>query len=321
MKRYLLLVLITLMHSYLVHGGVHYFGNPVKYDQNINTFSPDGELNQVEYAGVASDKGDTVLVMLCDSYDGIKGVGDAKEESIVICLPASERNILVDRKFVDKVNKIDENVWMIYSGLSGDGRALVRLARKIIAQYRTKFGTSPSIAYLANVIGDIQHDFTLFANERPYGVSICLVGYSGASAQPEIYMSRPSGLISAWNSVVLGKNSGKALEYLDSSALYSYNYDSDHNAVPVLPSKSQALQTAFDVMNLPEVMGISELSEREKEDLFGEKYDKKEEKEQEEQQEERFSLRRKLDILVIQRGKDGAAASVKTIEGALNPPL
>jgi len=100
-----------------------------RYDKLINVWSPDGELLQVNYAETAGRRGLPVVCLKAKEGD---------EDIVVLCCARSSHSSLLDRRSVDKVNKVDEKggIWVAFSGLAGDGNALVRLSRKICSNYR-----------------------------------------------------------------------------------------------------------------------------------------------------------------------------------------
>lgn len=172
-----------------------------RYDKSINLFSPNGELLQVKYAEIAGDLGTTVIAI--PTYEN-------NEHGILLCSKSTNENdILMDKKLIRKVAKVDKNIWFVFSGYSGDGLALLRSAREYCLQYHMTFGNSPSISAIAKQLGQYQHRATLVGDERPLGVHAMLVGYDEYSDHPKIFSSRASGKVSQWKAYCIGKNSGK----------------------------------------------------------------------------------------------------------------
>ena len=120
------------------------------YDKSINLFSPNGELLQVAYAEVAGDRGATAVCV------------PTNEDSIIVCIESdSNFDILLDKRPIDKICKIEDNIWLTFSGFAGDGRSLIRQAREFCGRYRMTYGSSASIESVANFIGEKQHEATL----------------------------------------------------------------------------------------------------------------------------------------------------------------
>ena len=116
------------------------------YDKNVNIFSPSGELLQVEYAKKAGLQGNSVFCVQLGS-----------KHMVVCALRSVEERILLDRRSIDKINRIDHNSFVCFAGLAGDGRALVQVARSYCINKFASFGTYPSVRYIALHVGETQH--------------------------------------------------------------------------------------------------------------------------------------------------------------------
>lgn len=157
-------------------------GSDMRYDKNVNLFSSSGDLLQVQYAKNAGLRGASVLCS--QSADG----------DIILCVPTKpEIQTLQDRRSVDKVAKIGDGLWLAFSGLAGDGRALTRDAREFCLDYHAKFGCVPTVRSVARHIGQVQHMSTLTGGRRPFGVQVVLIGEEEPGGKLTIYNSEPSG--------------------------------------------------------------------------------------------------------------------------------
>lgn len=135
-----------------------------RYDKSINLFSPEGDLLQVGYAEIASEKGSTVVC------------APVNDNSLVVCIESDpDFDILLDKKHIDKISKVDDNIWMCFSGLVGDGRSMVRKARKFCLEYHVQYGSSPTVSSLANYLGEIQHQATLAGGTTLHNDSLLFV--------------------------------------------------------------------------------------------------------------------------------------------------
>lgn len=119
------------------------------YDKSINMFSPQGKLLQVDYAEIASNKGTPAIAIAGTNGD------------ILILTRTGSNDCFLDRKINDKVERIDDDIWACYSGLAGDSRAVVRVAREYAAEIRSSLGISPAVVSIAKKVGDFQHEATL----------------------------------------------------------------------------------------------------------------------------------------------------------------
>lgn len=155
-----------------------------RYDKNVNLFSSNGELMQVQYARNAGLKGAPILCSQTNDGD------------VILCVPTpADIQTLQDRRSVDKVAQIGDGLWFAFSGLAGDGRALLKYARTFCVDYQMKFGSTPSVRSVARVLGEVQHESTLTGGKRPYGVQVILVGVDDSGSRLSIYTSEPSGNI------------------------------------------------------------------------------------------------------------------------------
>lgn len=153
-----------------------------RYDKNVNLFSSNGELMQVQYARNAGLKGASILC------------SNTIEGDVIMCVPTpADIQTLQDKRSVDKVAQISDGLWFAFSGLAGDGRALLKYARNFCIDYQTKFGSTPSIRSVARVLGEVQHESTLTGGKRPYGVQVILIGMDETGSRLSIYTSEPSG--------------------------------------------------------------------------------------------------------------------------------
>lgn len=153
-----------------------------RYDKNVNLFSSSGELLQVQYARNAGLRGAPILC------------SQSAENDIILCLPTPAAvQALQDRRSVDKVAKVGDGLWLAFSGLAGDGRALTRAARQFCLDYSSKFGSNPTVRSVARYIGEVQHESTLTGGKRPFGVQVVLIGEDEPDGKLSIYNSDPSG--------------------------------------------------------------------------------------------------------------------------------
>jgi len=120
-----------------------------RYDKSITLFSPEGELLQVSYANVASKKGAPIICI------------KAMNNSLVLCCLSQDTRFLLDQRSIDKISRIDDSIWMGFSGLSGDGRSLIKKAMLYTNKFRLLYGSPATVAAVAREIGNLQHSATL----------------------------------------------------------------------------------------------------------------------------------------------------------------
>ena len=139
---------ISIILTICLNIGTFYRVNASQYDQMINLFDPNGELLQVRYAERASDKG---MPLICFVSEGC----------LVLLCRSPPHDVLFDHRTMDKVEKVDDDIWAAYCGLSGDGKSLIRSSRTFSLQFRKMFGYAPPVVSVARAIGEMQHEATL----------------------------------------------------------------------------------------------------------------------------------------------------------------
>ena len=168
------------------------------YDGNIVVFSPDGRMYQVEYAREAVKRGSTIAGIKVDA--GIVLVGDKRIG-----------NDLVEADTIQKVFRIDANIYMATSGLMADGRALVDIARRMSQSNRVTYDEEIQVPVLADMIASHMQSVTHGGN-RPYGVGLIVAGKS--SGKFHMFELDPSGTRIGYKAVVVGEKREEACAIL-----------------------------------------------------------------------------------------------------------
>jgi 20S proteasome alpha/beta subunit len=181
-----------------------------RYDKSITVFSPEGRLLQVEYADKASSKGKLVIC------------SQTSDDCIVICTATSKFDAIFDEKKQDKVAKISDGLYMIFSGLLGDAKSFASDAQQFCIQYKNTLDSAPGVSALGNFAGDLQYrssiyggnksttiltlnsyimglfpsfPFSILIGERPYGLNALLLGcdHDTTCKRPKILKMTASG--------------------------------------------------------------------------------------------------------------------------------
>src|SRR3989338_6208674 len=126
-------------------------------------FSPKGRLYQVEYASKIVEQGTLGTGVVFK--DGIL-LGAEKNVSSKLLLPQS----------IEKLFMVDEHIAIISSGLVGDARRLVKIAREKVQENRMLYDERIQIEPLVKEISAIKHAFTQYSGMRPFGVSFVIGG-------------------------------------------------------------------------------------------------------------------------------------------------
>jgi len=160
------------------------------YDLSCTTFSPDGRIFQVEYAGKAVDNSGTAVGVRCK--DGVV-MGVEKLTVSKMLEPGSNRRVFT----------VDNHAGLVFAGLSADARQLVNRARAESKNYKSFYYSPIPGKVLCERLSGYVHLYTLYAHLRPFGCSVILGTYS--NNEPQLYMIEPSGVSFAYYGAAIGK--------------------------------------------------------------------------------------------------------------------
>jgi 20S proteasome subunit alpha 6 len=169
-----------------------------KYDQDCITFSPQGRLNQVEYASEAVKQGMPVLGLRSDTH-------------VVICTFQKAMSELAS--YQQKIFKIDDHMCMGMAGLTADGRVLSEHMRGECLEHKYKFESNMPVGRLVTQVADMSQQKTQVASKRPYGIGL-LVGGVDATG-PHLFETCPNGEFFEYHAMAIGGRSTSAKTYLE----------------------------------------------------------------------------------------------------------
>ena len=160
------------------------FQTSSEYDRNVNTFSPEGRLLQVEYAIEAVKLGSSAVAVLCP-----EGVVFAVEKrlSSPLLIPTS----------VEKVFTIDDHIGVVMAGISADGRTMVEHIRVEAQNHRFSYNEPIGIRAVTQSICDLALAFGEGSRKkdgqmsRPFGTALLVAGVEGG--KPYLFHTDPSG--------------------------------------------------------------------------------------------------------------------------------
>jgi len=92
---------------------------------------------------------------------------------------------------------------MAIVGLLADARQLLTVARDEAKQYKSDYGVSIPVKYLADRLAMYMHAYTLYGFVRPFGCFIILSSYE--SDGPQLYGIEPSGVTYSYLGIAVGK--------------------------------------------------------------------------------------------------------------------
>jgi len=163
--------------------------NQAAYDRAITVFSPDGRLYQVEYAREAVKRGTTAVGIKC-------------QEGVVLIVDKRINSRLLEANSIEKIFRIDEHIGVASSGLVGDARALVDLARIEAQINRVTYDEPIDVETLAKKLGDHMQTYTQFGGARPYGTALLITGIS--DGQFRLFETDPSGTLLEYKATGIG---------------------------------------------------------------------------------------------------------------------
>lgn len=160
------------------------------YDLSTTTFSPDGRVFQVEYAGKAVDNSGTVVALRCK--DGIVFAVEKMVRSKMLVVGSNRR-----------IASIASHVGMACAGLTADARQLVNRARAECDGYKNNYGMDIPGNVLNERMSAFMHLFTVYWTVRPFGAA-ALMGVRSRDGY-ELYHLEPNGTAYRYFACAIGK--------------------------------------------------------------------------------------------------------------------
>ena len=159
------------------------------YSFSLSTFSPEGRIQQIEFAGKAVDNGPPCAAIT--TSDGVVLAKAYKKSDKALVVHDQSLHIL----------RVTENTLATYAGLPADFRALVDAARTIAIELEKTNGFPPSASMLATEVGRRVQERTQRGGFRPYGCSLLLASPSS------LYRVDPSGWVAPLRACAAGAGS------------------------------------------------------------------------------------------------------------------
>ncbi len=175
------------------------YDSRIPYDKSAAIWSPDGELVQLSYARKASEKGAAALGMILDNKT-ILLAGETLFDPLVVK--------------PDKIQQIDNKLFLIASGLSTDSNLLIGQARLVAQQHRLIYGEKISVRALAQRLGDLMARHTIQGGLRPFGTALLLAGFNPISKEAELFFVDNGGSHFAVNAYAAGSGNERIIDAL-----------------------------------------------------------------------------------------------------------
>ena len=191
-----------------------------EYDRNVNTFSNQGRLYQVEYAMKAVEQGCTTLGI--QTKDGVILAAEKKIAS-KLQIPSSIENIM----------KIDDHVICTYSGLRSDARALIERARVEAANHWFTFNERMPVEAISLAVCDVCLSFAEKKKKkkgekrvvsRPYGVAMLIAGID-KDGKAKLFKNDPCANYVRYKACCIGQGGENGLTTLQNNYNEDMNFD------------------------------------------------------------------------------------------------
>eukprot|EP00729_Bicosta_minor_P000123 gene123-18665_t len=153
------------------------------YDLDSTTWSPQGRVFQVEYAGKAVDNSGTALAL--------RG-----KDGVVFAVEYIVKSKLYEKEPHHRIFNIGRHIGMATAGLIADGRMLATEARSEAHQYEEMYGGAISVKDLNSRMSNYMH--------QPVGISALVGGWNEVDG-PQLYMVEPSGTSWGYYGCAVGK--------------------------------------------------------------------------------------------------------------------
>ena len=210
-------------------------------DFSLTTFQNGGKLGQVEYAFKA--------VALGGQCVGVK----AKNGAVIAC-EAKPSSTLVEKSTNLKVQKVNDSVGVVYSGINTDFHVLLKMLRKKSMQYNLRLGVDMPTREVVKAAADVMQEYTQSGGVRPFGVALLIIGWEGNI--PTLWQVDPSGSYWAWKATALGKRSESSRTFLERR----YNSE-DLSVDDAIHTAISTLKEGFDGQLTPELIEIGVVGE------------------------------------------------------------
>lgn len=168
------------------------------YDNDSVTFSPQGRIFQIEYAGEAVKQGSVVVGIASKTHVGLFAV---------------KRNAEELSSYQKKLFEIDEHTAIAIAGLTSDARVLSNFMKQQSLGHRLTYGRPIPIHTLVGMIGEKAQINTQVYGKRPYGIGLLVAGVDENG--PHLFEFQPSGMTEEMVAFAIGARSQMARTYLE----------------------------------------------------------------------------------------------------------
>ncbi|OLS19566.1 MAG: Proteasome subunit alpha [Candidatus Heimdallarchaeota archaeon LC_3] len=172
--------------------------NRIPYDKAATIWSPDGELVQLSYARRATER-------------GLPGVALILNDKEILLAAKIKIDSLIEAP--SKVKSVDENMYMLASGLSSDSNLLLVQARYMAQNHKLVYGERISPYGLTKKIGSLLSEVTMQGGLRVFGASLIMAGFTPYEKKPEVYFLDNGGSFFSAKAYATGQDQDKIISY------------------------------------------------------------------------------------------------------------
>jgi len=167
-------------------------GTGAGYDLSVTTFSPDGRVFQVEYAGKAVENSGTSMAICC-------------KDGVIFAVEKFLNSKMLVPGTIKRTYPVSRTSGIAVAGMLPDARQLVARARSEANQYLSAYAEDIPPEILAERIGMFVHAYTLYWSIRPFGCAILLGCVDKDTKKPSLFCIEPHGGVSKYIGTASGK--------------------------------------------------------------------------------------------------------------------
>lgn len=154
---------------------------------------------QIEYGFESAKRASTATVINLD-------VGNGDPENAILVLVRNG-----DKMFQ---LSLEDDLWLVTTGLVGDGIFLARLLRRFCQDSRVQRGEPPAVREVAQQAAWLQHQLTRQETYRPLGCTAIVIGVDPRERKTKIFRTDPGGVLEAYRFCSAGKDEDQVMKEL-----------------------------------------------------------------------------------------------------------
>jgi len=203
------LLFATLFPTFITTNSIFVKANSIgnrdnRYSFSLTTFSPNGQLQQVEYATLAAATlGDTPILATI--------INTPVQARILFCSRQTLPSPLIKDDGTPRFISICPGIAMTHSGLSADGRVLLAAAQRLAIEHEYTYDEDIPISIFLEELSLLFQKYTMKPGSRPFGCSLIIGDCTCSSGVPALYRMGPSGVVERFDVDPTGSLVGVAM--------------------------------------------------------------------------------------------------------------